>query len=280
MNNWMKAQRPMLGSAWSRRLALSALALACALPVQAQMALGQTNNATPSSGNFRVAVPGNLFAKLGKGGPEGILLQAVDVLLRRMGKNPVYLSMPTSDALNDLKTGALHAATVVVPTASLGNSVWLSDPIVTESNIVVALKEKVFPLKKLADLEGKTIGGRTGYRYPLLEKDSRMKLERYASDGEMLRALLFGVTDVAIISAISDIYVLRSEGIMKRLGVMGPSVGSVPLVVAFSRKGMDEAELKRFNELWQEFSKSSEWKDIVERHGLADLMQEWPLIAK
>lgn len=229
---------------------------------------------------FRVAVPGNMFAQLSKSGPEGVFLEVMDVLLKGMGKVPQYVTMPTGDALVELRNGSLSAATVVVPSGRTVNSLWLSEPLVVESNIVVALKDKGFALMSLADLKGKRLGARQGYRYPMLENKRSMKLERYTTDGEMLRALLFDQVDAILLSAISDIFALRSEGIMKRLVVMDKAVGSVPFVAAFSKANFSEQELQAFNNALAQFKSSPQWAQVLERNGLTDLSKPWPMITE
>lgn len=229
---------------------------------------------------FRVAVPGNLFAHLGKLGPEGIFLEAMDAVLKRMGKAPQYVIMPTGDALAEVAGGSISAATVVVPSPRMNDTLWLSDPLVTESNIVVALKDKGFALKTLADLRGKRLGARTGYRYPMLENQPGIRLQRYSTDGEMLRALLFEQADAILCSAISDIFALRSEGIMKRLVVLDKAAGAVPMVAAFSKDSFSKQDLEAFNAALAQFKSSPQWGQVLERNGLADLVRSWPMITE
>jgi ABC-type amino acid transport substrate-binding protein len=240
------------------------------------VALAQNSLSTKST--FRVAVPGNMFALLSKSGPEGVFLETMDAVLKSMGKTPQYVTMPTGDALVEVNNGSLSAATVVVPSARAATTMWLSDPLLVESNIVVTLKDKGFALKSLADLKGKRLGARQGYRYPLLEKQPGMKFDRYTTDGDMLRALLFDQVDAILCSAISDIFALRSEGIMKRLVVLDKAVGSVPFVAAFSKANFSESELQVFNKALVDFKRSPQWEQILERNGLADLSKPWAMI--
>lgn len=235
---------------------------------------------TRASETFRVAVPGNLFARLGKDGPEGAFLETMSVLLKGMGKTPQYVIMPVSDALAEVANGTIGAATAFVPSSRISDAIWLSDPVLTESNIVVALKEKGFPLKRSSDLQGKRIGARQGYRYPLLERKAGIHLTRYSTDGEMLRALLFGEVDVILCSAISDIFALRSEGVMKRLVVLDKAVGIVPVVAGFGKNAFSKVDLDAFNAALAQFKRSDAWSEILERNGLADLARPWPLITE
>ena len=262
----------------TRRGLVRRLALLCVSPL---FVSSGSQAQSPPPKDFLVAVPGNLFARLGKKGPEGVFLETMDAILNVMGKKPRYVIMPTGDALAEMSSGAISAATVVVPSPRLAETLWLSDPLITESNIVVALKDKGFALKSLDDLRGKRIGARTGYRYPLLENSkSGSALLRYSTDGEMLRALLFGQVDVILCSAIADIFALRSEGIMKRLVVLDKAVGAVPLVAAFAKSSMSKAELDTFNSALAAFKKSSQWTESLERNGQADLFRSWPSITQ
>ncbi len=270
----------MLDNTWaalSRRIHRRT-ALSCLLVFMSPLALAQASQTgTPV---FRVAVPGNMFAQLGKAGPEGIFLETMDALLKRMGKTPQYILMPTGDALIEAASGKISAATVVVPTPRLASTLWLSEPLVNESNIVVTLRDKGFALKKLADLKGKRLGARQGYRYPMLENKPGIVLERYTTDGEMLRALLFEQIDAILFSAISDIFAMRSEGIMKRLLVLDNAAGSVPFVAAFSKVHFSQQELRDFNKALAEFKRSPQWEEVLERNGLADLSKPWPMITE
>jgi ABC-type amino acid transport substrate-binding protein len=270
----------MLDNTWaalSRRIHRRT-ALSCLLVFMSPLALAQASQAgTPV---FRVAVPGNMFAQLGKAGPEGIFLETMDALLKRMGKTPQYILMPTGDALIEAASGKISAATVVVPSARLASTLWLSEPLFNESNIVVTLRDKGFALKKLADLKGKRLGARQGYRYPMLENKPGIVMERYTTDGEMLRALLFEQIDAALFSAISDIFAMRSEGIMKRLLVLENAAGSVPFVAAFSKVHFTQRELQDFNKALAEFKRSPQWEEVLERNGLADLSRPWPMITE
>lgn len=253
-------------------------ALSCLLILMSPLTLAQSGQAGAPS--FRVAVPGNMFAQLGKGGPEGVFLETMDALLKRMGKTPQYITMPTGDALQEAVTGKISAATVVVPSPRFEKTLWLSDPLVNEFNIVVTLKDKGFALKRVSDLKGKRLGARQGYRYPILENKPGIVFERYTTDGEMLRALLFEQIDAMLFSAISDTFAMRSEGIMKRLLVLDKSAGSVPFVAAFSKDHFSQQDLLEFNKALAEFKRSPQWGQVLERNGIADLSKPWPVITE
>lgn len=225
-----------------------------------------------------VAIPGNVFASLEKSVPTGIFIETMDVLLKKAAITPTYLNMPTGDAFRDLIAGTVSVALVVVPRPGEGESVYFSAPIVNEHNIAVTLRGKAFSLSKVSDLRGKKIGTRTGYQYPLLEKDPSIELQRFQTDGEMLRSLLFGQVEVVIISAISDLYAFRNEGIMTRMEVLKTAVGTVPLLAAFSKKRFTKENVDAFNRELVSFKQSPAWPELLEKNGMADLVKDWPMV--
>ena len=247
-------------------------------PAPAEAAPASAAPAEPEKPKVRVAIPGNLYASLEDYEPKGIFVEVVDVLLKQEGMSPAYLNMPTGEAIREVRKGAVDVATVVVPVPSLQEGVFLSEPLVNEYNVVTTLRGKGFELNTMSDLRTKRIAARLGYRYPVLEKDTSLKLTRYRTDGEMIRALLFGDEDVAIMSGVSDIHALRAEGIMSRLEVLKAAVGVVPLVAVFSKTRFQAEDVQRFNQELAKFKQGPEWKTILDRNGLADLVRDWPML--
>ena len=155
-----------------------------------------------------------------------------------------------------------------------------TDPIVSEFNMVAIRADQTVSVKKLGDLHGLHLGGRQGYLYPLLEADPEIHIERFQQDGELIRNLIHGKIDAAIISALSDVYKLRAEGVMSRIRVLDHAVGEVPLRAVLSRRVVSEADLADFNRRLAELRAGPVWKDILERNGFADLAVDWPMVAR
>ncbi|MBS4098741.1 MAG: ABC transporter substrate-binding protein [Sulfuricella sp.] len=235
--------------------------------------------ALPSAaGPTFVAVPGNVLSTLDKGVPRGVFIRAVDAVLREMGKTPAYLLIPTSVALNSLEEGKLDVGTAIVPLARDQERVWFSAPILTEYSVVAVLRNKTFPLARIADLYGRKIGARVGFRYPMLDGDQGVTIARYRSEGEMIRALLFGEVDGILISSVTEINVLRTEGMISKLDILPIAVDRVPLIAAFSKKSFSADEVRDFNVHMDSFKKGPVWAAILNQNGLADLVRDWPLI--
>jgi hypothetical protein len=81
-----------------------------------------------------------------------------------------------------------------------------------------------------------------------------------------------------VISAISDIYKLRAEGVMPRIRILERAVGAVPLCVGLSRRICSESDLGRFNEELAALKAGPVWGAILERNGISDLAVPWKLV--
>lgn len=227
----------------------------------------------------RISVAGNLFANFQKGRPSGIFAEAIAQIARDMGQEPAFVSMPADAALKALEEGRLDVATVILKTDKIQAKYLFSEPIVTDYQVVVVKKGKTFPLLRQSDLNGKRLGARDGYRYDLLGKGSSLRAQLYHSDGEMVRALLLGDVDAILMSGISDVYALRSEGIMSQLEVLNASVGLVPFVFAFSKTRFSADEVVNFNQRLEALNQKGVVRELAEKNGMGDLIDPLPPLA-
>jgi ABC-type amino acid transport substrate-binding protein len=226
-----------------------------------------------------VGLPNNVYANYQEGKPNGIMVQAIDTILLGMGRQPVYIVMPSSVLNTMVAAGKVAVSAVAFQSSRSPKTILFSDPIVVENNIVAVLRGKRFEVAKVEDLYGHVLGGRTGFAYPLLQDDPKVTLNRFGSDAELLRNLIFGRIDAAIISAISDLYKLRSEGVMARIEVLDVSLGSVPLRAALSSAHFTPEDHAEFNRRLAEIKEGPQWLDILDRNGMGDLVHDWPTIA-
>lgn len=241
---------------------------------------GRQALSAPRGNNVLVGLQSNVFANFFYGKPSGIMLEAVDFVLRRSGRNPVYLAMTNSEIASAMQDGTVGVDTVMAETASNRKWALLTDPIVTEYNVIAVQAGRNLTVTHLSDLHGLHLGGRKGYQYPLLDTDPEIKLERFAQDGELIRSLVLGKIDAAIISGLSDVFKLRAEGVMPRIRILDHAVGTVPLRAGLSRRLFSQEDLDNFNTHLAELKADTLWVDIVEQNGFADLLVEWPSITQ
>ena len=241
--------------------------------------LGRTARAAPAGNRVLVSLQNNVFANLFDGRPEGVILETIDTILLRWGREPVHVVMQGADTAVAMQDGIVGINSVTVETPSNHGAALYSDPILTEYNVIALPAGKDLTLNTLSDLHGMRLGGRVGYQYPLLDPDPQIHMERYSQDGELIRNLIMGRIDAAVVSALSDVYKLRAEGVMPRIHLLNRAVGIVPLRAALSNKLFAAADLERFNATLAGLKASGEWQDILERNGFADLAVDWPLIS-
>lgn len=245
---------------------------------QTPVAPPTTTGSTVATQRILIGVPNNVFARLDEGQPTGIMLEAVNHIALQMGLQPSFVTMPASDIPKALDSGQIDIAAVRIQSSRGKESALFTDPIIHEHNVPIARAGEGFSLRKVSDLNGKRVAGRAGYHYPALEKATNVKMERFDSDGAMIRALLHKKTDVVIIAALSDIYVFRAEGVMRRVQVLDSAIGSVALRAAFTAKRYTPEHIVRFNELLAVYQKGSAWQQTLERNGFADLVHDWPML--
>lgn len=225
-----------------------------------------------------VGLPNNIFANLHDGRPTGLLAEAIDLILRDMGRKPVYIVMSNADMSAALRDGTVGLNSVTVLTSADAEAGLYTDAIVTEFNIVAVRAGQKLRVEHLGDLHGLKLGGRAGYLYPRLDADPQIRLQRFSQDGELIRNLIHGRIDAAIISALSDVYKFRAEGVMTRIRLLNRSVGQVPLRAVMSRHAFSEVDLADFNKRLAALKAGPQWAEILERNGFSDLAVDWPMV--
>lgn len=231
----------------------------------------------PQGKPLSVAVPSNVYAELKNGKPKGVIIETLDSIAKELGYAPRYVIMAGSEAREGMTKGDIAVSTGVLVKAT-SDSNFYSDSIVREFNIILVRKGEKTDIESLKDLTGKSIGGRVGFKYPLLEKASGIDLIRNRKDGENIRKLLLKELDAVVVGSVSDIYEFRAEGVMHELSMLDKAVGYVDLGVAFSRKSVDQTFVDRFNARLAEFKTSKEWTAILERNGVEDLVKDIELV--
>ncbi|MBF0139524.1 MAG: transporter substrate-binding domain-containing protein [Magnetococcales bacterium] len=241
---------------------------------------GATAQTDKNSRTVLVAAPWTVFTKVKRGAPVGVLAETTDIILKRMGFNPVFVGMSMGEIPKAMKENQVAASALMVKNPDNEKNVLLTEPIVNEYTAVVVRRGESFSLERLSDLRGRKIGGRQGYRYPLLEEDDEIKIQRFRSDGEVMRSLLLHKVDIVLVSALSNVYSFRVEGVINKLEVLPVTVGIVPLRVALSPKVFTPADQTRFNSLIEQVRNEPVWQEILAKNGFADLIHDFPLLKK
>ncbi|MBB5203810.1 ABC-type amino acid transport substrate-binding protein [Inhella inkyongensis] len=126
-----------------------------------------TGAAAATAPPLRMVAPTNLtepIARFERGElVGGVLKDLGDTLARRLGRTPLYVSLPGKRVSDAMQAGAADLVCYVLPGWIDGDYLW-SQPILPNAE-VVATRPEAPPIKKLADLEGRRVGTISGYRY-------------------------------------------------------------------------------------------------------------------
>ena len=144
-----------------------------------------------------------------------------------------------------------------------------------EYNVLVVRKGEGFKLTNVSDLYGKKIGARIGYKYPLIERNPNVALDRQPKDGINIRNLILGDTDAAIVGGVSDVYSLYSEGVMTDLEILNKALSPIGLGVELSSRYFNRSQLHRFNRLQASLKQSNVWRLILANNGMEELVVDW-----
>lgn len=223
---------------------------------------------------IRIAIPGNMYADLNLGKPRGVIAEALSSVLNKLDITASYIVMSSSEAKEALDSGVVSLALSSLVFENAEGQTRYSKPLIQEYLLLLSTTASENDVNRISDMAAYHVGGREGYRYPTLDKHSDIVIEKFQKDGDIIRSLLLGDIDFALISSVSDISLFRSESIMQAFKTEEKAVGHVDLGIEFSESLPTELIVSINKEL-QVLMESKEWENILDRNGLADLVRDW-----
>ncbi len=234
----------------------------------------QAENAT-----LVIGVSANVYADIREGRPRGVIIEAADYIARQMGYSPTYLVISSKEMAKKVRSGEIAiGATSLIGVE--GEAVSYSPAIIREYSVLVGKRTRSFDVKSIDALRGLKIGGRVGFKYPGIENEKGIDLIRNRKDGENIRGLFLGELDLAVVGSVSDIYEFYSEGVMSELVVLDNAIGYVDIGLSLSNVYFSRKKMAEFRLGIGELLKGAEWKNILERNGMAELVKEWPTVLR
>lgn len=228
-----------------------------------------------------VPVPGVVpFAFLEKGEPKGLIGEVTRMAFKNMGVEVRFSEMPFARMYKSLEDGALAGGVSALRTPDREKTMFFSKPIMVEYNVILVKKGKAWAAKTTADLAGKRIGSRIGFKYPLIDGVSGVSLEPVDTHETNFKKLAGGRIDGLIIGSITGVVEATTKGFMKDFEVLPIAFGKVPLGTAFSRKKFSEKQVEQFDAEVEKIKAGQDWAAIVARNEVSDLMKEWPVAEK
>lgn len=171
-----------------------------------------------------------------EGRPAGTDIEVVQEASRRIGVEAVFQVHPWKAAVKRIKEGTADAIVGIHMTPDRQRFLFISEEFISPCrDAIVALEGKDIRINDLSDLIGMSIGVVSAYSYGP-EFDSMTYLERDPAEGEemLLKKLVAGRTDLAIINRSVMDYIAQKLGIRNRIQVLHVLPNN-PLYLAFSR---------------------------------------------
>jgi polar amino acid transport system substrate-binding protein len=223
-------------------------------------AVGQTLTVSVSN-----AAP---LSTLSGGQLHGVLAQAAAYVLADMGYNLKPKIMPFKRMYSSLHKGNIDVALSVLATPERLALAHYSATIVTEYNAVLVARNKGFSLQRIADLKGRKIGSKLGFKYPDVEA-AGVELIPAKDDQTNIRKLLSGRLDGVILGSLTGAHLIEQLGLDAEIVYLPLAVGKVPLGIAVSLKRWSSADMQHFNRGIEALKASPEWSKILSENGIS-----------
>ena len=240
----------------------------------------QVASADAVAREVKLAVPMNPpFASIEGGEVRGVIGEVFTQAARELGwtvraTGPV----PFGRAYDDLHSGQTDAAISVLATPERRTLAHYSEPIATEYVAIVVAPGKAFKLESVADLAGKTIGTRVGFKYPLVDGAPDVKFEPVADEATNMRKLLAGRVDAIFVGSVTGLMQLDKTGFKSGYEVLPVAAGKVTVGSALADEHFAAGDIDRLNGAIRTLLAGTEWKAIVARTGVAELFRDFPLL--
>jgi polar amino acid transport system substrate-binding protein len=216
------------------------------------------------------------LATLSDGQLHGVLAQAAAYVLADMGYNLKPKVMPFNRTYSLLHKGDIDVALSVLATPERLALANYSAPIVIEYGVILVARNKGFSLQRIADLEGRKIGAKLGFKYPDVEA-SGIELIPAKDDQTNIRKLLSGRLDGVILGSLTGPHLIEQLGLDAEVDYLPLAVSKVPLGIGVSLKRWSAADMQHFNRGIKALKASPEWSKIMSENGILKNDLNWPV---
>lgn len=210
------------------------------------------------------------------GAPIGVLGDTSNKLLQDMGFDAKAKKLPFARLYNEIHNGDVDVAIGVLKTDERSAMALYSAPILTEYAILAVKKGNSFTYNSLADLKGKTLGGRRGFAYPTVEA-AGIEIERANDHETNIKKVIGGRIDAAIISSIAYLSQLDQTDMRGKVELLPLAVGVVPLGIALADEKFSAEDVAKFNEKLSGHMASDAYAAVLSKYGIADYVKDWPV---
>ncbi len=171
---------------------------------------------------------------------HGIMIDVMKEIAQKHGFSVKIAPLPEKRAIRGITGGDIDAYSKAKEWVDNPNAYLWTDPVLDSTDVLIFPKDRPVKFNAPDDLKGKQIGAILGYRYPLLEPyfaDGRIKRDDVKKDLLMLRKLLKGRDDAAIINKLVAFWVIRQNPELKgQFAFSEKAVGKAGVCFMFTAK--------------------------------------------
>ncbi len=182
---------------------------------------------------------------------HGIMIDVIKEIAAKHGFSVKIMELPEKRAIRGMVSGEIDAYSKAKEWVAEPDAYLWTDPVVESTDVLIFPKDRPVDFETPDDLTGKTIGAILGYRYPTLEPyfaDGRIERDDVKKDSLMLRKLLRGRDDAAIINKLVAFWVIRKNPEFKgKFAFSETPVGTAGCRVMFTAKQNWQPFIALFN---------------------------------
>lgn len=206
-----------------------------------------------------------------KGEKEGLTIEVMDALLKKMGANISAQSAKLKPFSRSFIRKNNDANAVFFPLAHLPEREkyfkWIG-PIALDNPVIYANKNKMIKISSEGDLKKYKFAGKENYPGMTQLKELNVKssnILKKDNDKEAFQELVKGETDLVVCSHISCLAALKDNGLNAKDYEIVYKLETFDLSIAFN-KNTDEKIIAKMKNALEEFKKTKEYNIIVNKY--------------
>lgn len=207
----------------------------------------------------------------------GVIGQAADAILTRMGYALSLEVLPPERAYFWLAKGRIDVAINVTPTPAREALAYYSKPIAPDYRGVLVRRDMPMLGKSITELWPLHLGAELGLRMLTDTYDSLIDMRATHIQSALLMADQ-GRLEGVVLSTISGSYLLKKMALQDDLRFLPHAIELVPLSIGFSRRRFTKRDVARFDQLQVDLTASRTWWDILDHNNAYGLIKHWPLM--
>lgn len=217
----------------------------------------------------------------GTGKLKGFYIELVEIVSKKVNLTPRYITLPWRRGLHDMGKGKADAMLSVIKTEERQRYLWFLEgnslTHVVDSLCVLSGHQLVKTYKgNLKQLSSNSIGLVKGYRYAdeIEDADFLNKLYLAKDDRQLLKLLLLGRIDAAVVERHVALYMAKEQGVLDQIVCLEPSYDMGKEYIVFSKVRHKKELAEKFSLALSQFKKTQAYRDLAKKYQIRDDLME------